>query len=128
MSVDGVAIATIISQYASVVTGIYILSRRKSECYAFSFSRLRIDKGILKRILIIGVPAGIQGMMFSFSNVLITTAMNTFPKTTVSANTIASNIDAITYTAMNSFGGYTPGTYYCTVDYTTGEITMGGII
>lgn len=34
----------------------------------------------------------------------------------------------ITYTAMNSFGGYTPGTYYCSIDYTTGEVTIGGII
>lgn len=35
---------------------------------------------------------------------------------------------AINFTAMNSFGGYTPGSYYCTVDYTTGEVTMGGMV
>ena len=105
MTVEGVALATIISQYASAVWVILVLMKRNSEgeCYGFSFGKLCFDKAILKRILRYGIPTGLQSAMFSISNMLLQSAVNTFPTTTVSANTIAGNIDAITYTAINSF-------------------------
>ena len=103
MTVDGVALATIISQYLSAIAVVYYLSRQKGESYAISFKKLCFDKRLLSRVLRYGVPSGIQSSMFSISNMLITSAINTFPTTTVSANTIASNIDSIAYTTMNSF-------------------------
>ena len=107
MSVAGVAIATIISQYASAVAVLAVLIKRKDQCYAFSFSKARIDPLVLKRVLRFGVPAGIQGSMFSISNVLLSAASNTFSTVDISAKTIIGNLDGICYNAMNS---YTPAT------------------
>ena len=103
MTVEGVALATIISQYLSALTVVFVLIKRKSEPYSLSLKKLRINMGFLKRILRLGLPAGLQGMLFSISNIFILSGMNTFPPTTVAAYTIANNIDAITYTTMNSF-------------------------
>ncbi len=103
MTVDGVALATIISQYLSAVAVIYYLSRQRGESYAISLKKLCYDKRLLSRVMRYGVPSGIQSSMFSISNMIITSAINTFPTATVSANTIASNIDALAYTTMNSF-------------------------
>ncbi len=103
MSVDGVAIATIVSQYLSAVASVVVLMHKKEESCRFSFKNICFDKDLLTRVLKYGVPAGLQGSMFSISNILITSGVNTFPPSTVTANTIASNIDAITLTAMSSF-------------------------
>ena len=103
MSVEGVALATIISQYISAVTVIFILSKRKSEPYALHFNLLKIDKKLLLLTLRYGVPAGVQSSLFGISNVLITSATNTFTTVTISARTISMNIDGILYTALNSY-------------------------
>ena len=76
---------------------------KKGEPYRFSFSRLKFDKSIFHAILRYGIPSGIQSSMFNVANVLLASAVNTFPTTTVTANTIAGSVDAITYTTMNSF-------------------------
>ncbi len=103
MSVEGVALATIISQYLSAATVVFILTRKKDEPYGFSFKRICIDKRLLLQILRFGVPAGIQSSLFSISNIVITAAVNSFPTTTVSAKTIAGNIDGLLYTTLNSY-------------------------
>lgn len=105
MTVEGVALATIISQYASAVWVILALARYegRGECYGFSFRKLCFDVTLIKRILRYGIPTGLQSAMFSVSNMLLQSAVNTFPTTTVAANTIAGNIDGLTYTAINSF-------------------------
>ena len=103
MSVDGVALATIISQYLSAATVVFILTLKKNEPYGFSFKKLCIDKKLLIQILRFGVPAGIQSSLFSISNIIITAAVNSFPTTTVSAKTIAGNIDGLLYTTLNSY-------------------------
>ena len=103
MTVDGVALATIISQYLSAASVVFILTRRRTESYGLSISKLRIHKATLLSILRFGLPSGIQGSLFSISNVILTSATNTFAPAIVSAKTIASNIDGLTYTAMNSF-------------------------
>ena len=103
MSIAGVALATIIAQYASAAILVYILFRRKTEKYALSLGKLGIDFGVLKRILRFGVPASIQSSVFSLSNVIITTGINTLPKTDISAKTIAGNIEGLLYTALNSY-------------------------
>lgn len=103
MSVEGVAIATIVSQYLSAIVSVYVLWRQRSECYGFSFKKLCIDKGQLKRILRLGIPSGLQSAMFSISNMLIVSGINTLGDHAIKANTIAGNIDAITYIACNAF-------------------------
>ena len=103
MSVAGVALATIISQVASAVAIVIILNKRKDKNYGLSFSKLGIEKAMLLRILRFGIPAGIQGSLFSISNVIITTAANSFSTAVVSAKTIAGNIDGLLYTALNSY-------------------------
>lgn len=102
MDVDGVAIATIISQYASAVAVIFVLIRTK-ESYAFTFKKLGFDLISLKKILVLGIPSGIQGCLFSVSNIIIQSGVNTFPLETISGNTIGGTIEGFAYTAMNSF-------------------------
>ncbi len=104
MTVDGVAIATITSQYLSAVAAVYILWRKRSECYGFSFKKLCIDKGQLKRILLLGIPAALQNAAFSLSNVLLVSGVNTLGDHAIKANTIATQVDSITYIASTSFG------------------------
>ncbi len=103
MSVEGVAIATIISQYISAVAIVVVLVRRKNESYALSFKKLKIDMPLVFRIMRIGLPIAFQSSLFSISNIIVTSAVNTFPPTVVSAKTIAFNIEGITYTVMNAF-------------------------
>ncbi len=104
MSVDGVALATIISQYISATVVILILSLKKGEAYQFSFKKLCIDTVLLKRILRIGIPSGIQGSLFSIANIVLTNGINSFKNPDIiTAYTITNNIDSITYTACNSF-------------------------
>ncbi len=103
MTVDGVALATIISQYLSASLIIFILIRRKNECYSINIKQLKIHSYALKRMLRIGIPSGLQSCMFSIANIFIISSVNTFPTTTVSAYSIANNIDGVTYTSMNCF-------------------------
>lgn len=109
MSVEGVAISTIVAQYLSAITVVITLMKRKNEPYAFSFKKLCLDKTILGRILRYGVPSGIQSSMFSISNILLTSSINSltrlpqYGKHIVTAYTISGNIDALTYITCNSF-------------------------
>ena len=103
MAVEGVGIATIISQYISAVWVVAVLFKRKAQSYALSLKKFCFDLALFKRILRFGVPAGLQSSMFGISNVLLTSAINTFPSAAVKANTIGINIDALTYTVCNAF-------------------------
>jgi putative MATE family efflux protein len=103
MSVDGVALATIVSQYISAAAAVAVLMRRKSESYALRIRELGIDIKILGRILRFGIPASIQSSLFGISNVLITSSINVFDKTVISGKTIAGNIEGILYVALNSY-------------------------
>ena len=104
MSVAGVALATIISQYLSAIVVLLILYSKRNECYGFTPKRLRIHKRHLYRMLRYGIPAGVQSCMFSLSNIFITSAVNSFSSPDpVTAYTIANNIDALSFTVMNAF-------------------------
>lgn len=103
MDVAGVAIGTIVSQGISAVLVIGCLIRRKGSIH-FSFKSLGIDGKCLKEMIFIGLPAGIQGTLFSISNVFIQSAVNSFDSASVVAgNTAASNIEGFVYAAMNAF-------------------------
>ncbi len=103
MAVEGVAIATIISQYASAIAVVILLLKEKDESVRLSLKKLAIYKKHLTRILYCGVPAGLQNAAFSFANMLFTSAISTFPNETITGNTIAGSIDAITFTCMSAF-------------------------
>jgi putative MATE family efflux protein len=103
MSVDGVAIATVISQYASALAVIIILVKNKPNSWGLSLKSLGINKYILLRIVKYGAPAGLQSSLFSITNVLITSAANQLPKVALDAKAIAFNIDGMVYTAMDSY-------------------------
>lgn len=103
MDVDGVALATIISQAISAMLVIKCLMK-KTGYVNLNLKKLSIDKKSLKEIVIIGLPAGIQGSLFSISNVFIQKAVNSFGSTAIVAgNTASNNIESFIYTSMNSF-------------------------
>ena len=102
MSVAGVALATIISQYISAIFVIKCLMNEDSGI-RLEKQYLGIDKDILIRILQIGLPAGIQGSLFSLSNVVIQSSVNSFGATIVAGNSAAQNIEGFVYVAMNAF-------------------------
>lgn len=99
MDVDGVALATVISQ---MVAAVMILGMLKKSRIGLSFKNIKFDKKIFKYTVKIGVPAGIQGMVFSLSNTIIVSAVNSFGASAASANTIAGQVDAVIYVIINS--------------------------
>ena len=103
MSVDGVSLATIISQYLSAIAVVTILRKRKSQPYALDFSKLEIDGKIMKEILYLGIPAGLQGTLFSISNIILTAGINDLPGYDLEGKAIAINIEGLVHTAMNSY-------------------------
>lgn len=101
MGVAGVAIATIVSQYISAALIIRCLMREEGEL-RLSLRSLHINRGILLRILRIGLPAGIQGTVFSLSNVVIQSSINSFGKTVMAGSAAAANLEGFVYVAMNA--------------------------
>ena len=101
MSVTGVALATIISQAVSavLVTRSLMLMDGPTKLY---FKRLSIKPHIMREIIQIGLPAGIQSCMFSLSNVVIQSSVNSFGAVTVAGNTAAANIEGFVYISMNA--------------------------
>lgn len=102
MDVAGVAFATIISQTISAVLVVRCLMREES-AIRLQKEYLGIDKDIFLRILQIGLPAGVQGSLFSLSNVVIQSSVNSFGAIVVAGNSAASNIEGFVYVAMNAF-------------------------
>ena len=102
MSVAGVALATIISQYISAVLIMICLMKEK---YPFGISpkEMTFDAAEFKQILVIGLPAGIQGTVFALSNVTVQSSINSFGKIVMAGNGAASNLEGFVYVAMNTF-------------------------
>lgn len=103
MAVDGVAWATTISQAVACVLVIRKLMRRDDSC-KLMLKKMKIDGHSLKRIISIGLPAGIQGSLFSISNVTIQSSINSFNLEAVNnGSAAASNIEGFVYMGMNAF-------------------------
>ena len=101
MDVAGVALATVLSQCISA--GCIVRCLMKSTgCFRLYPKQLHIDKDKLVRIVRIGLPAGMQGAIFSISNVLIQSSVNSFGSIAMAGNTAASNVEGFVYTAMNA--------------------------
>ena len=108
LDVAGVAIATIVSQYASAIMAVVYLMRTEGEM-KLSFKELRIDFKKFKKMLYIGIPSGIQGSLFSLSNTLIQAAMNTIDLNfdngsgnIVAGYASAANLEGFLYIALHS--------------------------
>lgn len=102
MSVAGVGIATVISQIVAAAMVVFLLIKETDE-FHLDLRKLSIEKKIFVKIVKIGLPAGFQGIMFSFSNVIIQTSVNSFGKVVISGNSAACNLEGFVYTAMNGF-------------------------
>lgn len=100
LSVAGVAIATVISQSISAGLVIYLLIKETDE-FHLDLRQLKINPHIFMKIVKIGIPAGFQGIMFSFSNVIIQSSINSFGKIVISGNSAGCNIEGFIYTSMN---------------------------
>ncbi|MBO7184427.1 MAG: MATE family efflux transporter [Oscillospiraceae bacterium] len=102
MTVDGVALATITSQAISAVLVVLALMRRK-DAARLQIKKLRIYGEQIKKIVRLGLPAGIQGSLFSISNVLIQSSVNSFGEIFMAGNTAAGSIEGFVYVTMNAF-------------------------
>lgn len=102
LGVAGVAIATVISQTVSAILIIRCLTRMKG-CCQLDIHRLHLTGNKVKQIMQIGLPAGMQGCVFSLSNVLIQSSINSFGSTAMAGNTASMNIENFIYISMNTF-------------------------
>lgn len=101
MDVAGVAVATVISQYISVVL-ILICLVNSDGCVRLRWRKIRIYKDKFLAIIKIGIPAGLQGCIFSISNVLIQSSVNSFGSVVMAGNTAAGSIEGFVYVSMNA--------------------------
>lgn len=101
MGVAGVAIATVVSQIVSAVLVLLCLINNEGDM-SLDVKKLSINRRRMREIVAVGIPAGIQGMLFSFSNVLIQSSVNSFGAIAVAGNTAASNVEGFVYMAMNA--------------------------
>ncbi len=102
LGVAGVAIATIFAQYVSAFLVLNCLVRSET-VYKLTIKKIKIDKSTLVDIMKIGIPAGIQGTLFTFSNVLIQSSINSFGSTVVAGSTAAANLEGFVFVSLNAF-------------------------
>lgn len=102
MDVAGVALATTISITISAILVLRALMHRHDAMH-FSFKEMHIDKQILKKILSIGIPSGIQSSMFAISNLLIQSSINSFGDIFLAGSSSAGSIEGFVYVIMNAF-------------------------
>lgn len=101
MGVAGVALATVASQCISAYLVVRCLIRTDAG-YRLVVRKLRVVKNKMYSIIRIGLPAGLQGAIFSISNVLIQSSVNSFGSVAMAGNTAAQNIEGFVYTSMNA--------------------------
>ncbi len=126
MSVAGVALATIISQAVSAWLIVHSLMGMEGPTH-LNIRKLHVNRDIFWQIVRIGLPAGIQSSVFSLSNVVIQSSINSFGSVVIAGNAAAMNVGSFIYQAMNTFhqavtcfasqnlGARRPGRIYRTV-------------
>jgi putative MATE family efflux protein len=102
LGVLGVGLATVISQIVSAALVLICLIKENSSI-KLHISELKIDRNKLLQIIKIGLPAGIQGMLFSLANIVIQSSVNSFGTTIVAGNSASQNIEGFAFTSMNAF-------------------------
>ncbi len=117
LSVMGVAIATVISQCISAVLILRCLMHETGSI-KLDLRKLSINKSKFLKIAQIGLPASLQGVIFSLSNVVIQSSVNLFGEITVAGNSAAANIEGFVYVSMNSL-------YQATISFTSQNVGAG---
>ena len=102
LDVAGVAMATSISQYVSAWLILRCLMREHGALH-LNLHRMHLNKRVIGRIFQVGLPAGFQGVIFSLSNVVIQSSINSFGDTVMAGSAAAQNIEGFVYAAMNAF-------------------------
>ena len=144
LGVEGVAIATVFSQLLSAVM-VLLFMYRKGDIVAFSPKSLAMDAESVKRILVIGIPSGVQTCLFAFANVMIQSSINSFGDVAMAGNSAASNLEGFVHTSMVSlyqasttFSGQNVGakkyenlkriTFICLAAVTAVGLVLGGVL
>ena len=117
MGVAGVAAATSISQFLSAGMVVRCLAKEE-DAFRLELKKLRIHKNRMTAVMQIGLPAGFQGVLFSLSNVVIQSAINTFGDVTMAGSAAASNIENFVYFGMNAF-------YQAAISFTSQNVGAG---
>ena len=102
MSVAGVALASILTQYLSAFLILRALTRVEG-CYGLRREKLHLDPAMTRSILGLGVPAGCQNAIFALANLFIQASINTFDTVVVRGNSAAANADPLVYDVMAAF-------------------------
>lgn len=103
MGVAGAAIATVFAQGVSAVLVVMALCR-STDLFRLELRKIRFHREALELLIKIGLPAGLQSVMYSFSNVIIQTALNAFGTNTMAAWTACGKIDSFFWMVINAFG------------------------
>ncbi len=103
LGVLGVALGTVLSQVVAATLTMLCLTHTGS-CYHFDWKQMRFDSQILVQIVRIGLPAGLQSVMYSLSNLVVQGSVNAFGTDVVAAYTAYGKVDGIFWMTMNSFG------------------------
>lgn len=103
MEVLGVALATIISQLVTAILTLIVLNN-SDDCYHYSLKEFGFDIGLLKNVFKIGLPSGINSVLYSVSNLFIQVVINGFGTNTIAAYTAVGKIDAVFWNFDNAFG------------------------
>lgn len=117
LDVAGVAIATVISECVSAILVFRCMMKEQGSIRLIP-SKLKLHKDKLIKIMQIGLPAGFQGSVFSLSNVLIQSSINTFGAVVVAGNSAAGNIEGFVYVSMNAF-------HQATISFTSQNVGAG---
>ena len=118
-SVAGVAIATIIAMGVSAAILFWALTHAQG-IVRLQFTNFTFDRGLLREIAAIGLPAGIQGMVFSLSNILIQAALNSLGPDAMAASAAAFTIEINSYCVLNAFAQAT--TTFVSQNYGAGNM------
>ncbi len=103
MTVDGVAIATVVSNLVSSAVLLWLLMRAK-DLTRVEPKALRVDMKTLRRMMRVGIPAGVQGMVFSLANICIQSAVNSLDTVVMAASSASGYLEMFTYNVLSSFG------------------------
>lgn len=102
MDVDGVAYATVISNFISAVV-LFVVLLKTNSVVKLTIRKLKIHTDVLGEMLRIGIPSGVQGMVFSFANIIVQSAVNSLGTVVMAASSAAFNLEIFAYYIMNSF-------------------------
>ena len=118
MSVDGVALASVISLYISAVV-ITLSLVRSDTVYKLHLRNIKVNRVYIKKVTALGIPGALQSSIFSFANLFIQAGINKLDTVMVEGNAVASNVDTLVFNIMESF--YTAGSSFIGQNFGAGK-------